>query len=69
MTLGMIVLMRQTVSDQYTATDNIELRVTVKHTITPPPRKTIALGKRPNIDARAVAQLRTNHWLSGVYLK
>jgi ribonuclease HI len=32
-----IAWMRQTVSDQYTATANIELRETGKHTITPPP--------------------------------
>jgi hypothetical protein len=61
--------MRQTVSDQYTATANIELREKGKHTITPPPPKKSALDKGPNSEARAVAQLRTNHWLSGVYLK
>jgi hypothetical protein len=61
--------MRQTVSDQYTATANIELRETGKHTITPPPPKKSALDKGPNSEARAVAQLRTNHWVSGVYLK
>jgi ribonuclease HI len=64
-----IAWMRQTVSDQYTATANIELRETGKHTITPPPPKKSALDKGPNSEARAVAQLRTNHWLSGVYLK
>jgi hypothetical protein len=53
----------------YTATANIELRATGKHTITPPPPKKSALDKGPNSEARAVAQLRTNHWLSGVYLK
>jgi hypothetical protein len=61
--------MRQTVSDQYTATANIELRETGKHTITPPPPKKSALDKGPNSEARAVDQLRTNYWLSGVYLK
>jgi hypothetical protein len=61
--------MRQTVSDQYTATANIELREKGKHTITPPPPKRSALDKGPNSEARAGAQLRTNHWLSGVYLK
>jgi ribonuclease HI len=64
-----IAWMRQTVSDQYTATANIELRETGKHTITPPPPKKSALDKGPNSEARAVAQLRTNHWVSGVYLK
>jgi hypothetical protein len=64
-----IAWMRQTVSDQYTATANIELRETGKPTITPPPPKKSALDKGPNSEARAVAQLRTNHWLSGVYLK
>jgi hypothetical protein len=62
--------MRHTVSEQYTATANIELREKGKHTITPPPPpKQSALDKGPNSEARAVAQLRTNHWLSGVYLK
>jgi ribonuclease HI len=64
-----IAWMRHTVSDQYTATANIELRATGKHTITPPPPKKSALDKGPNSEARAVAQLRTNHWVSGVYLK
>jgi hypothetical protein len=61
--------MKKTVTEQYTAAANIELREKGKHTITPPPPKKSALDKEPNSEARAVAQLRTNHWLSGVYLK
>jgi hypothetical protein len=54
---------------QYSATANIALREAGKLTSTPPPPKKSALDKGPNSEARAVAQLRTNHWLSGVYLK
>jgi hypothetical protein len=61
--------MRKTLSEQYTAAANIELREKGKHKITPPPPKKSDLDKGPNSETRAVAQLRTNHWLSGVYLK
>jgi hypothetical protein len=60
---------RKIVSEQYTAVANIEFRAKGKFTITPPPPKKSALEKGPNSEARAIAQLRTNHWLSGVYLK
>jgi hypothetical protein len=60
--------MRQTVSEQHTAAANIELREKGKHTIAPPPPKKSVLDKRQNWEARLAAQLRTNHWLSGVYL-
>jgi hypothetical protein len=62
-----IAWMRKTVSEKYTAAASIELSEKGKHTITPPPPKKSALDKGPNSEARAVAQLRTNHWLSGVY--
>jgi hypothetical protein len=61
--------MRKTVSEQYTAAANIELREKGKHAITPPPPEKSALDKGPHSEARAVGQLRTNHWISVVYLK
>jgi hypothetical protein len=64
-----IAWMRQTVSEQYTAAANIELREKGPHTITLPPLKKSALDKGPNSESRAVAQPRSTHWLSGVYLK
>jgi hypothetical protein len=56
--------MRKPVSEQYTAAANIELSEKGKHTITPPPPKKSALDKGPNSEARAVAQLRKNDWVS-----
>jgi hypothetical protein len=56
-------------SEQYTAAADIEVIEKGKHTITPPPPKKSGLDKGPNWEARLGSQLRTNHWLSGVYLK
>jgi hypothetical protein len=39
-----------------------------KHTIIPPPPKMSAMDQARNREARISSQLRTNHWLSGVYL-
>jgi hypothetical protein len=50
--------MRKTVSEQYTAAANIELREKGKHTITPPPPRESASDKGPNWEARLVSQLR-----------
>jgi ribonuclease HI len=61
-----IAWMRKTVSEQYTAVANIELREKGKHTITPPPPKKSALDKGSNWEPRLASQLWTNHWLSGV---
>jgi hypothetical protein len=40
-----------------------------KLTILPPPPKERAMNNARNSEEREVGQLRTNHWLSGVYLK
>jgi hypothetical protein len=72
-TIGCHILPRarlaEPVSEQYTAAANVELREKGKHTLTPPPPKKSALDKAPNREARLTSQLRTKHWLSGVYLK
>jgi hypothetical protein len=64
-----IAWMRKTVSEQYTASANIEPREKGKHTISPLPSKESALDKEPNWEASVASQLGTNHWLSGVYLE
>jgi hypothetical protein len=56
-------------TEQYTAAAKIELGEKGTQTITPPPPKKIALDKGPNLEAILPSQARTNHWLSGVYLK
>jgi hypothetical protein len=64
-----IAWMREKVSNSYTIAANLELQSRGKLTITPPPPKKSALDKALNGEARIASQLRTNHWLFGVYLK
>jgi ribonuclease HI len=64
-----IAWMREKISNSYTTVANIELQSRGKLTIMPPPPKKSALDKARNREARIASQLRTNHWLSGVYLK
>jgi hypothetical protein len=61
--------MNQKVSESYSEAATLELRDRGKHTIIPPPPKKRAMDKARNREARISSQLRTNHWLSGVYLK
>jgi hypothetical protein len=60
--------MNQKVSESYSEAATLELRDRGKHTIIPPPPKKSAMDKARNREARISSQLRTNHWLSGVYL-
>jgi hypothetical protein len=64
-----IAWMNQKVSESYSEAATLELRDRGKHTIIPPPPKKSAMDKARNREARISSQLRTNHWLSGVYLK
>jgi hypothetical protein len=64
-----IAWMNQKVSESYSEAATLELRDRGKHTIIPPPPKNSAMDKARNREARISSQLRTNHWLSGVYLK
>jgi ribonuclease HI len=63
-----IAWMNQKVSESYSEAATLELRDRGKHTIIPPPPKKSAMDKARNREARISSQLRTNHWLSGVYL-
>jgi hypothetical protein len=60
--------MNQKVSESYSEAATLELRDRGRHTIIPPPPKKSAIDKARNREARISSQLRTNHWLSGVYL-
>jgi ribonuclease HI len=64
-----IAWMNQKVSQSYSEAAILELRDCGKHTIIPPPPKKSAMDKARDSEARISSQLRTNHWLSGVYLK
>jgi hypothetical protein len=61
--------MNQKVLHLYSEAATLELRDRGKHTIIPPPPKKSAMDKARNREARISSQLRTNHWLSGVYPK
>jgi hypothetical protein len=61
--------MNRKVSQSYSEAAILELRDCGKHTIIPPPPKKCAMDKARHKEARISSQLRTNHWLSGVYLK
>jgi hypothetical protein len=63
-----IAWMNQKVSESYSEAATLELGDRGMHTIIPPPPKQSALDKARNREARISSQLRTNHWLSGVYL-
>jgi ribonuclease HI len=63
-----IAWMNQKVSESYSEAATHELRDRGKHTIIPPPPKKSAMDKARNREARISSQLRTNHWLSGVYI-
>jgi hypothetical protein len=63
-----IAWMNQKVSESYSEAATLELRDRGKHTIIPPPPKKSAMDKARNREARISSQLRTNHWVSGVYL-
>jgi hypothetical protein len=60
--------MNQKVSESYSEAATLELRDRGKHTIIPPPPKKSAMDTARNREARISSQLRTNYWLSGVYL-
>jgi hypothetical protein len=64
-----IAWMREKISNSYTMTANIELQSRGNLTIIPLPPKKSALDKARNREAGIASQLRTNHGLSGVYLK
>jgi ribonuclease HI len=64
-----IAWINQTVSESYSEAATLELRDQGKDTIIPPPPKKSAIDKARNREARISCQLRTNHWLCGVYLK
>jgi ribonuclease HI len=64
-----IAWMNQKVSYSYSEAATLELRDRGRHTIIPPPPKKSAMDKARNRGARISSQLRTNHWLSGAYLK
>jgi ribonuclease HI len=64
-----IAWVREKISNSCTTAANIELQSRGKLTIILPPPKKSALDKARNREARIASQLRTNHWLSGVYLK
>jgi hypothetical protein len=63
-----IAWMNQKVSESYLEAATLEIRDRGKHTIIPPPPKKSAIDKVRNREPRISSQLRTNHWLSGVYL-
>jgi hypothetical protein len=56
-------------SKEFTASSTTELQNHGKQNIIPPPPKKSPMDRARNSEARAVPPLRTNHWLSGVYLK
>jgi hypothetical protein len=55
-------------SESYSDAATLQLRDRGKHTIIPPPPKKSAMDTARNREARISSQLRTNHWLFGVYL-
>jgi hypothetical protein len=64
-----IAWMHQKVSESYSEAATLEPREGGKQIIIPPPPKKSAMDKARNREGRIPSQLRTNHWLSGVYLK
>jgi hypothetical protein len=64
-----IAWMNQKVSQSYSEAATLELRDRGKQAIIQPPPKTSAMDKARYREAGISSQLRTNHWLSGVYLK
>jgi hypothetical protein len=66
---GSIAWMREKISNTYTTAANIDLQSRGKLTIIALPAKKSAVDKARNREARFASQLRTNHLLSGVYLK
>jgi hypothetical protein len=62
-------MFKDPISKEFRASSTTELQSHRKQTIILPPPKKNAMGRARNSEPWAVAQLRTNHWLSGVYLK
>jgi ribonuclease HI len=63
-----VAWMNQKISELYSEAATLELGDRGKHTSIPPPPKESTMDQARNREARISSQLRTNHWLSGVYL-